>query len=172
MGEWSQNSSERVAKTWKNLADSFGPRFLRDFGKEAPPIWSSAIAKLNDIEIARGFRRLSTRGLSSPPTLPQFMKACQEIGDNEGEMRPRQTYQALPNPDNRDKYDRFADHLFLNYLMRKQGCDLVVLPQLLNIKRQTTQIYREIGQEEQVEPKEMRDYLHKCWDKAWKEPSA
>jgi hypothetical protein len=73
--------------------------------------------------------------------------------------------------DPRDIYARFADHIFLNYLMRK-GCALDVLPKLVEIKKQITENYRLIASEEEVEASDMRDKLVRRWDKVYKPPQA
>lgn len=69
--------------------------------------------------------------------------------------------------DARDKFDRFADHLFLNYLMRRQGSTETSLKEMLAIKKQIADDYRLIAQDEFIEPTEMADTLHKRWAKVF-----
>lgn len=92
----------------------FGPRFPRDFGDAAPSIWQNAIQSLKDYEIARGFRRLAAHGSASPPTLPQFVKACKEVGDSEGPANPPRV-PALPEPDF-CKWKAFANNCMFKFL--------------------------------------------------------
>lgn len=76
---------------------------------------------------------------------------------------------AAPTPatpvtaDTRDKWERFADHVFLNFLFRTGGCSKAVLLVLLQIKRRVTEQYRLIGTEEHVEAKEFLDALTRAW---------
>lgn len=74
----------------------YGGRLTRDFGESVPSTWRSAINSLKDHEVQRGIRRLTAAGSSSAPTLPQFVKACKTIGDDEGEIHPAST--SLPAP--------------------------------------------------------------------------
>jgi hypothetical protein len=138
----------------------YGTRHTRDFGESVPDVWKQAILGLKRHEIEKGLRRLTANGSGSPPTLPQFMKACKEVGDDNGTLRPMATAE-LGEIDNRDTFDRFADHLFLNYLRRENGVAKELLPKLLVVKRQVTEDFRGIHSEDHVKAEEMRDSFFK-----------
>lgn len=164
MGEWSQNSSGRVARTWKNLADSFGPRFLRDFGNEAPPIWVSAIQSLKDHEIEKGFRRLALHGSASPPTLPQFMKFCKMTGDDEGTLRPAATFQpqkSLAAPSN--KFFAKGSVLLLKYILENETPTTEV-DALRAIMKRAADDYLAVSRECEVSFDEFQVFLYKQFD--------
>lgn len=167
MGEWSQNSTDRASQVWKNLADSFGPRFLRDYGNQAPPVWANAIRNLNDHEIAKGFRRLLMHGSASSPTLPQFVKACRMGGDIDGESRPAVT--ALP--DNRffDEFKLIANQEILKFLVAKGGVDMRLLPALIEAKNLVAKQYLDISTVDKVGESEVREQVKKALAKVWQD---
>lgn len=154
MGEWSQSKPDEAARIWAIFSGMYGVRLTRDFGESVPDVWRQAIATLPRHEIERGLRRLTIGGSGSPPTLPQFVRACKTVGDDEL-RQPNQA--ALPEKDLRDNFERFADHLFLNYLRRKGGVADSLLPLLLVVKRELTDSFREIHSEDPVTPEQMRD---------------
>lgn len=145
----------------------YGSRHIRDFGESVPDVWRQQIAKLKAHEIERGLRRLTIAGSGSPPTLPQFVKACKEVkefGADDTVNYPPGTL--IEEKDLRDKWDRFADHLFLNYLRRKNGVKESLLPLLIQIKKDVAAQYRSIGEEDHVEPQEMVSHMTKMLDAA------
>ena len=161
MSEWS--ASNEAARVWEIFSGMYGVRLTRDFGESVPDVWRQAISGLQRYEIERGLRRLTTQGSGSPPTLPQFMRACKEVGDDNGSLRPAHTI--ITEQDLRDKYDRFADHLFFNFLMRCGGIPNDLLSGCIAIKKKIAADFRLIGSEETVEPKEMQQALHKQWNR-------
>ena len=56
----------------------FGNAFLRENGDEPPKLWMTAIWRLTDAQIATGLADLGNQGLSFPPNLSQFIKACKK----------------------------------------------------------------------------------------------
>jgi len=173
MDEWSRNKVDRVAETWKNLSDAFGPRFLRDYGNVAPPIWADAIRSLKPHEIARGFRRLALHGSASSPTLPQFMKACKTVGemtDQRGNVlvegdAPRPNLQRLPNKQETDLYQQWGQSSIAKFLVRPNVRILSddELAGLRTVRDRLVAQYREIGREETV----MQDEFLKAAFKAY-----
>lgn len=160
MAEWSQSNSNRVATVWKNLADSYGPRFLRDYGNEAPHIWATAIRGLSDPQIARGFRRLAAHGSGSCPTLPQFMKACTMPGDDEGTLRSVSTFKALPPPMSLNKYVGMGHVELLRFILKKEVPTDAVNDMRKIIDRAASD-YQSISREDAVTDDEFKTYVRK-----------
>lgn len=85
-------------KVWAQLAELFGKAFYREHGEEPTPLWSRAIARLSDQQIAQGLANLANDGLEFPANLPQFVAACKRLPP------VRQLGQKyLPNPGDREK---------------------------------------------------------------------
>lgn len=147
----------------------FGNRLVRDFGESVPEIWRSAISSLNDHQIAKGLRVLSAHGSGSPPTLPQFMKSCKTIGDEEGTPRQAPTYEALP--DGRDHFDLMANQELLKFLIR-ETVNSNQLPALMAIKNQAACDHRLLASEEIVEDLDFRKYLCAQFKKAMQAKAA
>lgn len=92
----------------------YGNRFTREYGDSAPDTWHRTITSLKDYELTRGLRRLLQQGSGSPPTLPQFVKAC-KAADPDDVVRPQNTL-VLPPP-GIDRYTAFGNRTLLAYLM-------------------------------------------------------
>lgn len=144
----------------------YGTRLTRDFGESVPEPWKQAIASLKRHEIDRGLRRLTAGGSGSPPTLPQFMKACKTIGEEEGPSRPA-TKPQLPAPEI-DNFTRAANHWMFNYL-RQRTTSRAALKDMIAEKNRLVMQYRSIDTVDRVTDKEFLDALHKAWNKVWKE---
>lgn len=139
----------------------YGSRITRDFGESVPEPWQSAIRKLTDVEIQRGLRRLTLGGSGSTPTLPQFVKACREIGTTDGPENPGP---ALPKP-LPDTFVLFGNHLLFNYLMRHPvPVSDASVKELVRLKDKIIADYQCIHTEDPVTGEEVRDTLHSAWD--------
>lgn len=156
-----QSRQDRTAEVWKNLSDAFGPRFLRDFGLVAPPIWADGIRRLKDHEIARGFRKLAMRGNGSCPTFPQFFRACKEItSEEEGGPAATETL-ALPSPAKGDCFGGCANAALARFLIRKDvpALDNRQFARLEAIKKRLAAEYRATGDQSAVSADEWRDVM-------------
>jgi hypothetical protein len=71
--------NRRAAKLWKRLVQSYGARFSDTYGEEPNELWATAIADLSDEQIAYGIRAVQRETPIHPPTLGQFVKACNEM---------------------------------------------------------------------------------------------
>jgi hypothetical protein len=133
----------------------YGPRFLRDYGDRAPPPWQSAIRSIPDRELKRGFRRLTAAGSGSVPTLPQFVKACKAIGDDDGEPGPAIPYKS-PTGGN-DEFDSCGNYALLRHLLAvKQQPDEEALQRLVDTKNRMVKDFRGMNREADVSGEEMR----------------
>lgn len=70
---------------WDRLLGCFGDALLRKFGKTPPAEWVGGINMLNDAQLERGLRRLVFGGKGHPPSLPEFVRVCRAIGNDEFE---------------------------------------------------------------------------------------
>lgn len=139
----------------------YGNRFTRDFGDSAPEPWAFAISNLKDHEVQRGLRRLSNGGSGSSPALPQFLKACREVGDHDG---PAPGEQILPRPQY-DRFHSFGQHITFNYLRRAGGVSEASSRRIVAEKNRLIDAYRLIDTEEPVDAAELRDQLVAAFDR-------
>lgn len=144
----------------------YGSRLTRDFGDSVPDPWRSAIKTLTDAQVQRGLRRLTAAGSGSTPTLPQFMKACRDFGDDEGQTRPASTY--LPSPDY-DHFHRFGQRQFFKFLWTHDTTP-EQLPMLIQRKDEIIDAARhdpemQPGGNEQEQGKQLHEILFSAWRK-------
>lgn len=105
-------------EVWKRLLGCFGESLIRKFGDEPPQEWIAGIASLDEIKLARGMRRLVFSGKPHPPSLPEFLRLCRMVQDDEQGESPSQY--ALPNPaGNFDMWDLAANNHLLGYITRR-----------------------------------------------------
>lgn len=143
----------------------YGPRFIRDFGESVPDVWRSAINSLNESELRRGLKRLTSSGSGSSPTLPQFVKACKLIGEEDGPSRPQNfTQPALTH--SCDSFDKLGNACLMRYSLNWPG-DLgdMDAAELFRVKTKIAQQFREIASECEVDADEMRSAFKSAFDK-------
>ena len=75
----------------------FGDALLRKFGQEPPEEWIAAMSMLTDFQLERGLKRMVFTWKGGPPNLPDFMRICRAIGDDDFDTPKQQT--ALPRRD-------------------------------------------------------------------------
>lgn len=109
----------------------------------------------------RGLRVLGSYGSGTPPTLPQFLKACRQ-SDPDDVVRPQNTYK-LPDP-SLDNYHAYGQRMLFSYLLDRQGVDERLLPQLIDAKNRIMGQYREIEREEVVQSDDIKRQLYRTWD--------
>lgn len=109
----------------------YGTRLTRDFGESVPEPWRSAVNALTDAQIKGGLQRLTAAGSGSAPTLPQFVKACRTVGDDEGTIRPQLTYQPPPKI---TWQQRTGNASLLQFLLSKGGVSEELVPKLVETK--------------------------------------
>lgn len=141
----------------------YGSRLTRDYGVSVPDVWRSAISSLRDHEIQRGLRRLAGSGGGSAPTLPQFMKACRQIGEEEG---PSPQANSLPPP-NFDRFHAFGNRCLLTFLRRKGAAIDDSLAALVKQKNLLISQFRDIATEDEVTAQEIRDKLMAKFEPLW-----
>lgn len=141
----------------------YGTRHTRDYGESVPEIWRQAIKTLKPFEIERGLRRLTSGGSGSPPTLPQFMKACRMIGEDEGPSNPAPV-NGLPlmyHP-----IHSHAQKCLLNFLrIRFEDTSEEQLQLMLKEKNKIVEQYKDIATADEVTGAEIRDTLFKSFEK-------
>lgn len=153
---------------WATLVGMYGTRLTRDFGESVPEPWTSAIRTLNDQQIQRGLRRLTATGSASTPTLPVFVKACRQLGDDEGEIRPNSTYLPAPDP---DALNCHGQKVMLSFLRHQtSGASDASLRKMIAVKNKLIEQYRWITQDEPAAASELRDKLWAAFTAVW-EPS-
>lgn len=140
----------------------YGPRFLRDYGNTAPPVWQSAIRTLTDAQIQRGMRRLAAAGSGSVPTLPVFVKACRQPGDDEGETRPASTY--LPPP-SYDDFHAFGQRCLFAFIRTQDRISDPTLKALVSVKNKLVNDFREMHREDEVTAEQVREALMRAFEK-------
>lgn len=150
----------------------YGSRLIREFGESVPEVWRQAVGSLKRFEVDRGLRRLTTGGSASPPTLPQFMKACKQIGDDEGTLRPAVTYtpaNALPPPSNR--FVPTGSIALLRFILA-ENTPTDRIEDLRKIMLDAANDYLSISTVDQVTDDEFRAHCRKIWLKALQQRAA
>lgn len=114
----------RASEVWRRLVGMFGGDAVeRKFGPKPPPEWVGMLARLNDLQIDRGIRRLAYSGKPHVPSLPEFTKLCRAIGDDvdEGD-RPQR---ALPKPEDVEwcPWDMVANRFLLGHIAKQLSKD-------------------------------------------------
>lgn len=89
------NNQDRAKAVWDRLLGLFGDALLRKFDAEPPDEWVAAISVLNDFQLERGLKRMVFTWKGGPPNLPDFMRICRAIGDDDFDT-PKQRI-ALPS---------------------------------------------------------------------------
>lgn len=142
----------------------FGSRFTRDYGDSAPDTWRRTIESLKDFELARGLRRLLQQGSGSPPTLPQFVKACR-ASDPDDVVRPTSTY--LPPP-TMDSIASFGQRMLMAYVMdpRRKNPSDASLQRMVAAKNRIIGQFRDIERDDPtVQSAEIKAALFREFDK-------
>lgn len=142
----------------------FGPRFLRDYGDRAPDVWAKAILGLKDRELQKGLSRLLKGGSGSVPTLPQFVKLCRTIGDDEG---PAPQHTALPPPSYHPIHAH-AQQVMLSFLRHKGAASTEAMRAMVVEKNRLVGAYQDICRDEPEASVEIRDKLWEAFGKVWK----
>ena len=142
----------------------FGSRFTREYGDSAPSAWRRTIESLKDFELARGLHELLQQGSGSPPTLPQFVKACR-AADPDDVVRPAATY--LPPP-TMDSISAYGQRMLLAYLMdpRRKCPSDASLQRMVAAKNRVIDQFREIERDDPtVQSAEIKAALFREFDK-------
>lgn len=143
----------------------YGNRLTRDFGDSAPSIWANSIRSLRDYELARGLRNLLNTGSGSPPTLPQFMKACRQA-ETDGPERNHSPQTSLPKSEFGEAIWAHAQKCLLAYLMKRPvKTTEAELEVFIAEKNKLVTIYREVlTDDDTLTGSEIRDGLFKAWN--------
>jgi len=113
-----------AAEVWRRFTGMFGADAVeRKYGKSIPPEWTSMLSRLKQFEIDRGIRRLLYSGKQYVPALPEFVKLCRAIGDdNIDEGRPKLPALVAPSA-SIDRWAVEANTHFLGYITRRLAED-------------------------------------------------
>jgi hypothetical protein len=71
--------NRRAKLLWKRLTQTYGARFLEQFGKEPTDPWIEAVENLRDEQIAFGLRKITREHVQHPPSLGAFQQACNDM---------------------------------------------------------------------------------------------
>jgi len=69
----------RANKLWKRLNQTYGARFLDQFGPTPSDAWIEAIDSLTDEQVAYGLRKGTRDHPVHPPPLGAFVQACNDM---------------------------------------------------------------------------------------------
>jgi hypothetical protein len=109
---------------WDRLLGCFGDALLRKFGAEPPNEWSAVLGAVTAAQLERGMRRLVFGWKGGPPTLPDFMRLCRTVGNDEfddGQPPPLQ----LTGPDTfaGDVWDIAANRYLLGHIAKRMSAN-------------------------------------------------
>jgi hypothetical protein len=108
----------RAAAVWRRLVGLFGAEAVtRKFGETPPTEWVAMIARLKDYELERGVRRLTNSGKTYVPSLPEFLKLCREVRNEDLDEPPAPMRQLAGPKSGMDSWDEMANRHFLAYLL-------------------------------------------------------
>ena len=80
-----------LAPLWEKLAELYGRETLtKRFGETPPPVWQEVIGNMPDYKLQRGMRRLLRGAAPTLPSLPMFVKLCEDMSSD---------YDVGPGPD-------------------------------------------------------------------------
>lgn len=166
--------TSRATEIWKRFVGMFGGDAVeRKFGKAPPPEWEAVVSMLKDFEIDRGMRRLVYSGKGHVPTLPEFVKLCRTIGNDDFDEGPPKLA-ALPNPDDAkyDQWDIAANRHLFNFVMlqgsKRRYFDATQTRILVGFKNAWARDMREgnldpeTGEIKQPGPKEQQEAFEDC----------
>ena len=69
-------NAEQIRRTWDMLAQSWGARFVDQFGADPNPMWVSMLGNVDTDAALHAVKRLILSGSPHPPTLPEFVAAA------------------------------------------------------------------------------------------------
>ena len=143
----------------------YGNRLLREFGDTPPEEWANIIGTLSDHELARGLKKLVTKGTASVPTLPQFYAVCKYADDEDSRPEPGTNQAYLPRPEFMEPVWAHGQKCLFAYLWQsKLRATDAQLQQMLVIKNRLVADFRNLIEEgEEVTGSEIRDALFKAW---------
>lgn len=113
----------------------FGDALLRKFDTEPPEEWVAAISMLNDFQVERGLKRMVFTWKGGPPNLPDFMRICRAIGDDDFDT-PKQQQAALPRRDDftGDHWDVAGNMRLLKHITTLLAANSAALGKVLPVK--------------------------------------
>ena len=77
---------QRAEQVWRRFIGMFvGEAVKRKYGESIPPEWPAVLGKLLPQHLERGMRRLVHSGRDTVPSLPAFVRLCEQLGDDPGE---------------------------------------------------------------------------------------
>lgn len=88
--------STKAQLLWQILADNFGLEpLIKKFGDTPPPSWVEMVEAMPEYKLKRGVHRIKHSGMEFLPTLPGFVKLCEDMGRHDGD-----DYEVIgPDPD-------------------------------------------------------------------------
>lgn len=151
----------------------YGSRFTRDFGDSAPDTWAATIRSLRDVELRRGLENLLAAGSGSPPTLPQFRKACKQADESGGMDRNHSPQKSLPKPEYGEPVHAHAQRCLFAYLWDKGGASDVALKAMIDAKNRIVLQFRDIlADDPALTGTDIKTALFKAWNPLWKARTA
>ena len=72
-------ANPRAKRVWQRLIQAYGSRVAESYGAEVPQPWCDAVEDFTDEQITYGLRHVIRESIVHPPTLGQFIKACQDM---------------------------------------------------------------------------------------------
>ncbi len=72
-------TDRRAAKVWKRFLESYGAKWSEAYGPKPLDLWTESIDDLTDGQISYGIRKVIRDTPIFPPTLGQFVQACNDM---------------------------------------------------------------------------------------------
>lgn len=140
------NVSERHAKIWATIADTYGNRWNKSYGALPPKVWCQMFTSLTDQQIQQAILKLVEHYPHHPPTLGEFVEMARLGISREPALRdkPRDPV------DDMSHYATGANRVMMTIVMEKNGVSDYVLDKLLNEKRRLVDQYEVMDADDEI----------------------
>ncbi len=136
--------SERHAKIWATIADTYGNRWNKSYGPLPPKVWCQMFTSLNDSQIQKAILKLVEHYPHHPPTLGEFVEMARLGISREPVLRD------APEPDFSQWY-KGANKVLFRIVKEPGGVSDYVLDKLLSEKRRLVEQFEVMAADEETD---------------------
>lgn len=138
--------SERHAKIWATIADTYGNRWNKSYGALPPKVWCQMFTSLTDVQIQQAILKLVEHYPHHPPTLGEFVEMARLGISRDAVLRdkPRDPVEDMSH------YATGANRVMYSIVMGKNGVSDYVLDKLLDEKRRLVNQYEVMEADKEI----------------------
>lgn len=140
------NVSERHAKIWATIADTYGNRWNKSYGALPPKVWCQMFTSLTDVQIQQAILKLVEHYPHHPPTLGEFVEMARLGIARESPLqdKPRDPVEDMSD------YACGANRVMYTIVMERCGVNDYVLDKLLDEKRRLVSQYEVMNADKEI----------------------